>query len=81
MRTQHTTHQLSAFPISCSAWISEDSLVLGGGGGASKTGVKNKLVGGNESDALQGPYLSHHAPPWAQSVLTTPQELSALPVG
>lgn len=72
MRTQHTTHQLSTFPVYCSAWISEDRLVLGGGGGASKTGVKNKLVGGNKSDALRDPCLFHHAPAWTRIVLKNP---------
>ena len=74
MRTQHTTHQLPAFPVYCSAWISEDKLVLGGGGGASKTGVKNKLVGGNEGGELRDPRLSHHALAWTRSTLENPQE-------
>jgi hypothetical protein len=61
--------------------MSEDRLILGGGGGASKTGVKNKLVGGNEGDALRRPYLFRHAPVWAQCVLKDSQELSALTAG
>lgn len=44
MRTQHTPHSLPAFPVYSSAFISEHELVLGGGGGQSKTGIKNKLV-------------------------------------
>lgn len=44
MRTKHTPHPLPAFPVYSSAFISEHELVLGGGGGQSKTGVKNKLV-------------------------------------
>ncbi|KAI0736108.1 WD40 repeat-like protein [Fomitopsis betulina] len=43
MRTQHTPHSLPAFPVYSSAFISEHELVLGGGGGQSKTGIKNKL--------------------------------------
>ncbi|KZT72696.1 WD40 repeat-like protein [Daedalea quercina L-15889] len=43
MRTKHTTHSLPAFPVYSSAFISEHELVLGGGGGQSKTGIKNKL--------------------------------------
>lgn len=50
MRTQHTAHSLPAFPVYSSAFISEHELVLGGGGGQSKTGIKNKLV---------GPFLLH----------------------
>jgi len=43
MRTKHTPHSLPAFPVYSSAFISENELVLGGGGGQSKTGIKNKL--------------------------------------
>lgn len=81
MRTQHTTHQLPAFPVYCSAWISEDRLVLGGGGGASKTGVKNKLVGGSEGGELQDPCLSHRALTRARYIFENTQELSALAAG
>lgn len=81
MRTQHTTHQLSKFPVYCSAWISDDKLILGGGGGTSKTGVKNKLVGGNESDALRGLCLSHHALILTRRILEDSRELSALAAG
>ena len=81
MRTQHTTHQLPTFPVYCSAWISEDRLILGGGGGASKTGVKNKLVGGSEGGELREPYSSHHALAWTRCILENPQELSALAAG
>ena len=44
MRTKHASHPLPAFPVYSSAFISEHELVLGGGGGQSKTGIKNKLV-------------------------------------
>ncbi|KAH9927127.1 WD40 repeat-like protein [Epithele typhae] len=43
MRTQHTAHSLPAFPVYSSAFVSPNELVLGGGGGQSKTGIKNKL--------------------------------------
>ncbi|KIM90988.1 hypothetical protein PILCRDRAFT_811489 [Piloderma croceum F 1598] len=43
MRTQHTQHSLPAFPVYSSAFLSPDELVLGGGGGASRSGIKNKL--------------------------------------
>ncbi|KAF5393724.1 hypothetical protein D9757_000170 [Collybiopsis confluens] len=43
MRVGHTTHSLPAFPIYSSAFISQHELVVGGGGGASKSGIKNKL--------------------------------------
>ncbi|KAF8211305.1 quinon protein alcohol dehydrogenase-like superfamily [Mycena galopus ATCC 62051] len=56
MRTQHTPHMLTAFPVYCSVFLSPTHLVLGGGGGASKTGIKNKLrvydVGENRSLTL-----------------------------
>ncbi|KJA30095.1 hypothetical protein HYPSUDRAFT_60938 [Hypholoma sublateritium FD-334 SS-4] len=43
MRPRHIPHSLPAFPVYSSAFISPNQLVLGGGGGASKTGIKNKL--------------------------------------
>ncbi|KAJ7781405.1 quinon protein alcohol dehydrogenase-like superfamily [Mycena metata] len=56
MRAQHTPHFLTAFPVYSSAFLSPTQLVLGGGGGASRTGVKNKLrvydVGDNRSITL-----------------------------
>ena len=44
MRTKHAVHSLPAFPVYSSAFIGPDQLILGGGGGQSKTGIKNKLV-------------------------------------
>ena len=44
MRTKHTPHSLAAFPIYSSAFVSPNELVLGGGGGQSRSGIKNKLV-------------------------------------
>ncbi|KNZ73854.1 hypothetical protein J132_09495 [Termitomyces sp. J132] len=43
MRTRHTPHSLSGFPVYSSAFLSENELVLGGGGGTAKAGIKNKL--------------------------------------
>ncbi|KAJ7179278.1 WD40-repeat-containing domain protein [Mycena filopes] len=43
MRAQHTPHFLTAFPVYSSAFLGSTQLVLGGGGGASRTGVKNKI--------------------------------------
>jgi hypothetical protein len=44
MRTQHTAHTIESFPINCAAFLSPTELVLGGGGGNSRSGVKNRLV-------------------------------------
>ncbi|KAI0676981.1 WD40 repeat-like protein [Trametes maxima] len=43
MRTKHTLHSLPSFPVYSSAFVSPNEVVLGGGGGQSKTGIKNKL--------------------------------------
>ena len=44
MRPHHSSHSFPSFPIYSAVFLSEDLLVLGGGGGASKTGIKNELV-------------------------------------
>jgi hypothetical protein len=44
MRARHTPHALPAFPVYSSAFLSDNELVLGGGGGASRSGIKNKLA-------------------------------------
>lgn len=44
MRPRHTPHTLPAFPVHAAAFLAPDRLVLGGGGGFSKTGVQNKIV-------------------------------------
>ncbi|KAG6833732.1 hypothetical protein H0H87_001164 [Tephrocybe sp. NHM501043] len=44
MRTAHTPHSFPAFPVYSSSFLSENELVLGGGGGQGKNGVKNKLI-------------------------------------
>ncbi|KAG8686740.1 hypothetical protein FRC09_013947 [Ceratobasidium sp. 395] len=43
MRTQHALHTLQAFPVYSLGFISDDKLLLGGGGGATRSGIKNKL--------------------------------------
>lgn len=46
MRTRHTAHSFSAFPVYSSTFLSNDLLVLGGGGGSGKSGIKNRIVRG-----------------------------------
>jgi len=43
MRARHTAHSTPTFPVYSAAFLSPTELILGGGGGASKTGIKNKL--------------------------------------
>ncbi|KAJ3723158.1 WD40 repeat-like protein [Lentinula raphanica] len=43
MRVAHTSHALPAFPVYSSAFLPQNKLVIGGGGGATKSGIKNKL--------------------------------------
>jgi len=43
MRTKHTAHPLPSFPVYSCTFITPNELVLGGGGGQSKSGIKNKL--------------------------------------
>ncbi|KAI0761730.1 WD40 repeat-like protein [Irpex lacteus] len=43
MRVQHTAFPLPNFPVYSSAFVSDDELVIGGGGGQSKSGIKNKI--------------------------------------
>lgn len=44
MRARHTAHSTPTFPVYSAGFLSPQEVVLGGGGGASKTGIKNKLV-------------------------------------
>jgi prolactin regulatory element-binding protein len=44
MRARHTAHSTPGFPVYSATFLSPGELILGGGGGASKTGIKNKLV-------------------------------------
>ncbi|CAE6395950.1 unnamed protein product, partial [Rhizoctonia solani] len=43
MRTQHALHTLKAFPVYSLGFVKNDKLLLGGGGGATRSGIKNKL--------------------------------------
>ncbi|CAE6469429.1 unnamed protein product [Rhizoctonia solani] len=43
MRTQHALHTLQAFPVYSLGFIKDNKLLLGGGGGATRSGVKNRL--------------------------------------
>lgn len=44
MRAKHTSHPLKAFPVYSIAFISDNEVILGGGGGSSRAGIKNKMV-------------------------------------
>jgi prolactin regulatory element-binding protein len=44
MRAKHTSHPLKAFPVYSIAFISDNQVILGGGGGSSRAGIKNKIV-------------------------------------
>ena len=44
MRPHHTAHNLPSFPVYSCSFLSAERFVLGGGGGASSSGIKNKLV-------------------------------------
>jgi len=44
MRAEHTSHPLKAFPVYSIAFISDNEVILGGGGGANRAGIKNKIV-------------------------------------
>jgi hypothetical protein len=43
-RTDHFAHSTPGFPVFSLGFLSDRTVVLGGGGGSSKSGVKNKLV-------------------------------------
>lgn len=44
MRARHSLHSLPAVPVYSAAFLAEDLLAVGGGGGVSKSGINNKLV-------------------------------------
>lgn len=60
MRAQHSTHPLPAFPVYSCAFVASDQMVVGGGGGAAKTGIKNKLRLFNVSQDRQLKMLCEH---------------------
>jgi hypothetical protein len=43
-RTSHKEHPTLGYPVYCLDWVTDDTLILGGGGGASRSGIDNKLV-------------------------------------
>lgn len=43
-RTSHKAHPTPQFPVYCLDWADDEVLILGGGGGATKSGIHNKLV-------------------------------------
>ncbi|KIO30192.1 hypothetical protein M407DRAFT_156595 [Tulasnella calospora MUT 4182] len=43
VRCNHTQHALPSFPVYSIGFVADDKVVLGGGGGASRSGIKNKL--------------------------------------
>ena len=43
-RTSHKAHPTPAFPVYAVDWADDETLILAGGGGATKSGIKNKLV-------------------------------------
>ncbi|KAK1926221.1 quinon protein alcohol dehydrogenase-like superfamily [Papiliotrema laurentii] len=42
-RTSHKAHPTPQFPVYCLDWADDEVLILGGGGGATKSGIHNKL--------------------------------------
>lgn len=53
MRARHTAHSTPGFPVYSATFLSPGELILGGGGGTSKTGIKNKLVCCTSSEPLR----------------------------
>lgn len=43
-RTKHYSHATAAFPVYCLDWTDDATVLMGGGGGASRSGITNKLV-------------------------------------
>jgi len=58
-RTDHFACPTPAFPVYSLAFISDADVVLGGGGGASRTGIANKLV--RTAPVLPSLWPSHRA--------------------
>ncbi|PPQ66763.1 hypothetical protein CVT24_008720 [Panaeolus cyanescens] len=52
MRPRHQQHPLTAFPVYSCSFLAPNQFVLGGGGGATKSGIKNKLRLYETSDDL-----------------------------
>lgn len=43
-RTTHKAHPTPGFPVYCMDWADNETVLLGGGGGASRSGIENKIV-------------------------------------
>ncbi|KAJ2924968.1 hypothetical protein H1R20_g12143, partial [Candolleomyces eurysporus] len=43
MRPKHSQHSIPTFPVYSCAFLSDSTFVVGGGGGAARSGIKNKL--------------------------------------
>lgn len=43
-RTSHRPHPTPAFPVYCLDWADDEIVIMGGGGGAGRSGIKNQLV-------------------------------------
>ncbi|KAJ2916522.1 hypothetical protein MD484_g3936, partial [Candolleomyces efflorescens] len=43
MRPKHSQHSIPTFPVYSCAFLNDSTLVVGGGGGAARSGIKNKL--------------------------------------
>ena len=43
-RTSHRAHATPSFPVYCLGWADDETLIMGGGGGTSRSGIKNKIV-------------------------------------
>jgi len=57
-RTQHYSHPTKSFPVYCLDWTEDRTVLLGGGGGASRSGIANKFVSGNKLAERVGSALS-----------------------
>jgi prolactin regulatory element-binding protein len=52
MRAKHYGHAIPQFPVYSSSFVSDNEVVLGGGGGSAKSGIKNQL-------ARASPHIAH----------------------
>ncbi|KAF8592380.1 WD40 repeat-like protein [Ramaria rubella] len=80
MRTHHTVHTFPAFPVYSSAFLSNDLLVLGGGGGSGKSGVKNRMrlyqiINDEKIELLNELQLGEEDAPMSMAVHTGRMEL------
>ena len=43
-RTSHKAHPTPQFPVYAVDWADDETVILAGGGGATKSGIENKIV-------------------------------------